>query len=239
MTATHSQPAAGSGSTPILVIFDCDGVLVDSEVLAHELLAQMLTELGHPMSTGAAVSLFVGRSWSDLSALVEGILGGKVPAQVGDRYSRLLRERLRHELKPVAGVKAAILAMPYGRCVASSSSLQRIRLSLDVTGLAPLFDDNIFSATQVAHGKPAPDLYLFAASAMGAAVESCVVVEDSALGVKAAVAAGMAVVGFAGAGHATLDLGRSLAAAGAAPVIGTMDQLPSAIGALVRFRPET
>jgi HAD superfamily hydrolase (TIGR01509 family) len=198
-----------------LIVFDCDGVLVDSENIAHALLAQMMTDLGRPMTTADAVQKFAGRSLVDTLSLVEASLGRSIPSDLGQRYGRLLLERLRRELKPIAGVERAIAALPYPRCVASSSSLERIRLSLEATGLASLFGADIFSATQVAHGKPAPDLYLFAASRMGMTPEHCVVIEDSALGVTAGRAAGMKVVGFTGAAHATDDAAQRLAAAGA------------------------
>jgi len=215
-----------------LVIFDCDGVLVDSEILSNALLAEMMTELGHPMTTKEALEKFAGRSLTDVLALAEGVLGRKVPDDLGQAYGRRLLERLRRELKPVPGAKAAVAAVPCRRCVASSSSFERIRLSLDVTGLAPLFDGHIFSATQVAHGKPAPDLHLLAARTMGAAPGRCVVVEDSPLGVTAAVAAGMTAVGFTGAGHATSALAQQLAAAGARCVLASMSELPGTIAGL-------
>jgi HAD superfamily hydrolase (TIGR01509 family) len=216
-----------------LIIFDCDGVLVDSEIIAHQLLAQMMTDLGRPMTTAEAVQKFAGRSLADTLPLIEASLGRSIPDQLSQRYSRLLLERFRRDLKPVAGVKATITTLHYPRCVASSSSLERISLSLEVTGLAPLFGANIFSATQVAHGKPAPDLYLFAARTMAAAPEDCVVIEDSAPGVGAGRAAGMKVIGFTGAAHASSDAAKRLAAAGACPVISSMADLPATVERLM------
>ena len=212
-----------------LIIFDCDGVLVDSEIIAHALLAQMMTDLGHPMTRAEAVQKFAGRSLVDTLSLIEATLGRSIPDDLGQRYGRLLLERLRRDLKPIAGVKTAIAALPYPRCVASSSSLERIRLSLQATGLASLFGADIFSATQVTHGKPAPDLYLLAATRMGVAPEHCVVIEDSALGVTAARLARMKVIGFNGAAHATADATQRLAAAGACRVISSMADLPAAV----------
>ena len=212
-----------------LIIFDCDGVLVDSEIIAHTLLAQMMTALGHPMTTAEAVQKFAGRSLADTLSLIEASLGRSIPDDLGQRYGRLLLQCLRHDLKPIAGVKAAVAALPYPRCVASSSSLERIRLSLEATGLASLFGANIFSATQVAHGKPAPDLFLFASRRMGIAPEHCMVVEDSALGVTAGRAAGMKVIGFTGAAHATPDAAQRLAAAGACSVISSMVDLSATV----------
>jgi HAD superfamily hydrolase (TIGR01509 family) len=221
-----------------LIIFDCDGVLVDSEIIAHALLAQMMTDLGHPITTAEAVQKFAGRSLVDTLSLIEASLGRGIPDDLGQRYGRLLLERLRRDLKPIGGVKAAIAALPYPHCVASSSSPERIRLSLQATGLASLFGANIFSTTQVARGKPAPDLYLFAATRMGVSPEDCVVIEDSALGVTAGRAAGMKVVGFIGASHATRDAAQRLAAAGAGCVISAMVDLPATVARLMS-RPET
>jgi HAD superfamily hydrolase (TIGR01509 family) len=212
-----------------LIIFDCDGVLVDSEIIAHTLLAQMMTDLGHPMTTAEAIQKVAGRSLADTLSLIEASLGRSIPDDLGQCYGRLLHERLHRDLKPIAGVKAAIAALPFPRCVASSSSLERIRLSLEATGLASLFGANIFSATQVAHGKPAPDLYLFASSKMGIAPEQCLVIEDSALGVTAGRAAGMKVIGFTGAAHATPDAAQRLATAGACSVISSMVDLPATL----------
>jgi HAD superfamily hydrolase (TIGR01509 family) len=212
-----------------LIIFDCDGVLVDSEIIAHTLLAQMMTDLGHPMTTAEALQKFAGRSLADTLSLIEVDLTRSIPEELGQRYGRLLLARLRRDLRSTAGVKEAIEALPYPRCVASSSSLERIRLSLEATGLASLFGANIFSATQVAHGKPAPDLYLFASNKMGIAPEQCVVIEDSALGVAAGRAAGMRVIGFAGAAHAAPDAAQRLAAAGACSVISSMADLPATV----------
>ncbi len=216
-----------------LAIFDCDGVLVDSEILANALLAEMMTELGRAMTAEQALQIFGGRSLSDVLALAEDILGRKIPDNVGLRYAQRLSKRLRYELKPVFGVQEAIAALTCRRCVASSSTFERIRLSLEVTGLAQFFGDHIFSATQVAHGKPAPDLYLLAARTMAAAPGDCVVVEDSPLGVAAAVAAGMIAIGFTGASHGTADLAQRLAAVGARRVIAAMNELPLAIATFV------
>jgi HAD superfamily hydrolase (TIGR01509 family) len=216
-----------------LIIFDCDGVLVDSEIIAHALLAQMMTDLGHPMTTAEAVQKFAGRSLVDTLSLIEATLGRSIPDDLGQCYGRLLLERLRRDLKPIPGVKAAIAALPYPRCVASSSSLERIRLSLQATGLASLFGANIFSVTQVAHGKPAPDLYLFASRRMGIVPEHCVVIEDSALGITAGRLAGMKVIGFTGAAHATPEATQHLAAAGAWCVISSMADLPATVQRLM------
>jgi len=212
-----------------LLIFDCDGVLVDSEVIAHQVLLDAIAPLGLAIPLARSFALFSGRSLNDTLAIIEQELGRPLPADFLDRSRELLFEQFRRCLKPVTGVVDAISVLPYTRCVASSSSFDRLRLALEVTGLSPLFGANVFSATQVLLGKPAPDLFLFAAGQMSAAPARCIVIEDSALGVEAGRAAGMRVVGFAGASHATDTLRDKLSAAGAHRVIRTMRDLPRCI----------
>ena len=211
-----------------LLVFDCDGVLVDSEVLALETLREMMASLGRPMTMAEADREFTGGSLAATLATAERLLGRPVPADVGAAFGRLLFDRFRRELKPVPGVRDAILALPFRRCVASSSSPDRLKLSLEVTGLAPLFE-HVFSAVQVAHGKPAPDLYLLAAGTLGEPPAHCIVIEDAVRGVMAGRAAGARVVGFAGGAHATEALAKNLARAGAEVVIGSMDELPTVV----------
>jgi HAD superfamily hydrolase (TIGR01509 family) len=213
----------------MLLIFDCDGVLVDSEQLANATLAEMMTSLGYPMSTEQAIRTFTGRSLADVVALAESLLGSPIPTAIGEQYGERLLARFRSELAPVAGVRAAIAALPYRKCVASSSTRARLALSLELTGLAPLFGQDVYSATQVARSKPAPDLFLLAARSTGETPSACIVIEDSVLGIQAALAAGMGAIGFAGASHATDDLAQSLAAAGASIVISSMAELPEAV----------
>ncbi len=141
----------------------------------------------------------------------------------------LLLDRLKNDLRPVEGVAAAIAALPYPRCVASSSQPERIRLSLAVTGLALLFGDRIFSATQVENGKPAPDLFLYAAKECGSPPAQTIVIEDSPAGIIAAHRAGMKAIGFAGASHADARLAQALELAGAESVIDKMADLPRAV----------
>jgi HAD superfamily hydrolase (TIGR01509 family) len=214
-----------------LLIFDCDGVLVDSEVLALETLREMMASLGRTMTMQEADRAFTGGSLADTVATAERLLGRPVPAGVGEDFGRLLFDRFRRELKPVPRVRDAILALPYRRCVASSSSPDRLKLSLEVTGLAPLFE-HVFSAVQVARGKPAPDLYLLAARTLGEPPERCIVIEDTVRGVAAGRAAGARVVGFAGAAHATPALAEDLRRTGADVVICSMDELPAVVRSL-------
>jgi HAD superfamily hydrolase (TIGR01509 family) len=218
-----------------LLIFDCDGVLVDSEHLACAAL-EVMTTLGHSMTADEAMRTFAGRSLKDVLARAERLLSRPIPKDLGEQAAVQLMARFRRELQAVAGVKEAIAALPYRRCVASSSDPSRLTLSLDVTGLSALFGNNVFSAVEVANGKPAPDLFLLAARRLGEDPSSCIVIEDSVLGVEAAGAAGMAAIGFAGASHANQGLAERLAAAGAEPVIHSMANLPAAVEQVVGRR---
>lgn len=216
-----------------LLIFDCDGVLVDSEVFANEALAELMSMLGHPMTTQQALQIFSGLQLRDVLKSAEALLSFPVPADLGAAAGQRLFERFRRELQPVKGVREALDLLPYPRCVASSSSRERVDLSIEVTGLKGLFGDNVFSSDQVKHGKPAPDLYLLAARSFGALSANCIVIEDSTLGIQAAVTAGMKTIGFAGASHATAELARRLKMAGANIVIAAMSDLPDAVERLI------
>ncbi|MEJ0074456.1 MAG: HAD family hydrolase [Alphaproteobacteria bacterium] len=215
-----------------LLIFDCDGVLVDSEVIAHQTLLDAIAPLGLTIPLKDSFAIFSGRSLKDTLAIIEQRLGRAPPGDFLEQSRALLFERFRQNLKPVAGIADAIAALPYPRCVASSSSFDRLRLVLEITGLAPLFGAHVFSATQVERGKPAPDLFLFAARQMGATPVHCIVVEDSTLGIEAGRAAGMRVIGFAGASHATDALAHDLERAGADRVIRGMRDLPRCVEGL-------
>jgi HAD superfamily hydrolase (TIGR01509 family) len=220
-----------------LLIYDCDGVLVDSEPLANAVLADLLTALGHPIGADEAMRIFGGRSVPDVLRRAEAMLGRPIPDGLGEAAAARLLDRLRTELKPIAGVAAVVGSLSYRRCVASSSPPERIALSLEVTGLAPLFGPHVYSAAQVAKGKPAPDLFLFAAARMGEIPARSIVIEDTTLGVTAARAAGMAAIGFAGGSHAVEHLADRLKTAGADTVVGAMTELPTAIEHLVRRFP--
>ena len=212
-----------------LLIFDCDGVLVDSEIIALDSLAKMLTALGRPLDRAACRRLFMGKSLKDVLVEIETMLGRPLPDACGAEAHAALLERLRRELRPVEGVAAAIARLPYPRCVASSSQPERLSLSLTVTGLAPLFGGLVFSATEVKHGKPAPDLFLHAAARCGYGPAHCIVIEDSPAGIAAAGRAGMASIGFAGASHADHLLAEALAASGAEAVLTSMADLPMTV----------
>lgn len=211
------------------LIFDCDGVLVDSEAIALDCLAQAITALGPTIDAAECRSRFMGKSLKDVLAGIEELTGAPLPEDWGKTANARLFSRFVTELRPVSGVKDAIAHLPYPRCVASSSQPDRIRLSLAITGLAPLFGTHVFSATEVAHGKPAPDLFFHAAGACGFAPSETIVIEDSPSGVTAALRASMTPIGFAGASHADAKLAKALTEAGAAIVITDMAQLPAAV----------
>jgi HAD superfamily hydrolase (TIGR01509 family) len=217
----------------MLVIFDCDGVLVDSEPLACRIDAEFLTELGFPFTADEVMRRFVGISLADMTAQVEAQHGRPLPSDFGERLTRRTLDRFKAELRPIPGVRDAVLALPHRRCVASSSTPDRIALSLTVTGLADLFEQ-CFSAVEVARGKPAPDLFLHAASRMGVPPAQAVVVEDSPRGVQAARSAGMRVIGFTGGQHCGDGHAEMLRAAGADHVIGDMRDLPQSLAGLDR-----
>ncbi|HEX2135456.1 MAG TPA: HAD family phosphatase [Microvirga sp.] len=215
----------------MLLIFDCDGVLVDSEPLACRIDAEALTALGFPFTPEEIMRRFVGASLKDMVARIEAEHGRPLPSDFGARLTCSLLARFETELKPIAGVREAVLALPHRRCVASSSAPDRIALSLRVTGLADLFG-HAFSAVDVKRGKPAPDLFLHAAERMGTAPRDCLVIEDSVFGIEAARSAGMRVIGFVGGGHCGPGHGGQLAAAGADLVVERMQSLPEAVAAL-------
>lgn len=195
------RPRVPTVTEPIdLVIFDCDGVLVDSERLAVRVEAQLINELGWAITEAEVLDRFVGRSDAHMLGVLEAELGRAVP-EWQHRYEADLHAAFRAELTPVDGIVAAldeIDATGVATCVASSGTHDKMRLSLGLTGLYDRFDGRIASATEVEHGKPAPDLFLLAADRSRVHPDRCVVVEDSRAGVQAARAAGMRSVGYAG-----------------------------------------
>ena len=181
-----------------LVIFDCDGVLVDSERLAVRIDVEVLGKLGWVLTEAEVVERFVGRSDAAVAREIEAHLGRTLPGDWLSEFEHLYREAFAAELRPVPGVVEALDRITLPTCVASSGSHDKMRYTLGLTGLYARFAGRIFSATEVAHGKPAPDLFLHAAARMGVEPAACAVVEDSRFGVQAARAAGMRVLGYAG-----------------------------------------
>jgi HAD superfamily hydrolase (TIGR01509 family) len=197
----------------MLVIFDCDGVLVDSEPLSIAVLIDMLGRMGVEMDEEEACERFLGRSLSTVTGTLKNEFGLSVGRDFLDHMRLDLYDRFSRDLKAIAGVGEALDGLTGRRCVASSSQLERIRLSLGLTGLLDKLEPHIFSATMVQNGKPAPDLFLYAASQMQVRPQDCIVIEDSPAGVSAAKAAGMAVFAFTGGSHAKLPSFRERLAA--------------------------
>ena len=185
-----------------LVIFDCDGVLVDSEPLAMRGLLAGLAEVGYVIDEAAAYERFLGRSLASMQVVLRDELGFELSQDRLEQMRLRLFEVYRQELAPMPGVIAMLDRLAIPRCVASSSQTERLRFSLEVTGLLSRFEPRLFSASMVAQGKPAPDLFLHVAERMAVAPAACLVVEDSAAGIEAAQRAGMRVFAFVGGSHA-------------------------------------
>ena len=207
-----------------LVIFDCDGVLVDSEIIVNRVFAETLTEAGFAITYEEVSQKFVGLSFASCLEMIELIFGRPVPTE----WLALSKEReiaaLKQELQATEGIADVLKELTLPKCVASNSSPRHIDLVLDLTGLLDHFDGKLYSCHHVDRPKPFPDVYLHAASQMGYAPESCVVIEDSVAGVKAGYAAGMRVLGYAPSDrHSSYH--ESLLAAGAKLVFDDMRQL--------------
>ncbi len=201
-----------------LVIFDCDGVLVDSEPISCRVMAEALTAEGLPATTEDIYRDFMGRAWADSLAIIEERLGRPTRTGFTEEFRMARDSALAEEVVAIEGVREAIDELEAAgteRCVASSGAEEKIRLTLGTTGLLELFEGRIFSATEVERGKPAPDLFLWAAETTGHAPERCAVVEDTPVGIEAARAAGMTALAYvdnasrvsleAAGAHATFD----------------------------------
>jgi HAD superfamily hydrolase (TIGR01509 family) len=220
----HPQPAAELK----LVIFDCDGVLVDSEAISNGVLARLLTAEGLPTTLAESRRAYQGLLLSEVVSSAQARLGHQLPEDWLESYERERSEAFRRELEPVHGAAEAVemlRAAGIAVCVASQGKLEKTRLSLELTGLRHLFAaEALFSAESVARGKPHPDLFLHAATAMGASPQECVVVEDTPSGVTAAVAAGMRVFGY------TADSDRGALRRAGAEELDTLGELPALLG---------
>jgi HAD superfamily hydrolase (TIGR01509 family) len=223
----RNRPADASEGS--VVIFDCNGVLVDSEPLSTAIVSEAFMRAGFHLTPDVIARYFTGRRPADMFAEVEIAAGRKLPADFVQTVASATLRRFRTELRATPHTAQALSWVRGPKCVASSSSFDRIRVSLESTDLIRFFDPYLFSASAVKRGKPAPDLFLLAAGKMGVRPSQCIVVEDSAVGVAAGVAAGMAVIGFTGGSHADNPLGNQLRAAGARIVISDMRALKAAV----------
>ncbi|APG86826.1 haloacid dehalogenase-like family (plasmid) [Sinorhizobium americanum CCGM7] len=208
-----------------LVIFDCDGVLIDSEALASRIDAEELTRIGYPTSYSDVVLRFTGLSSATMRKMIEEDWGRPLPSDFDAVVQSRIKESYRTELQAISGIDVLLRQLPLRRCVASSSAPEKLRLGLELTGLWSHFDPDVFSSVMVKVGKPAPDLFLFAAGQMGVEPARCVVVEDSIAGVRAGVAAGMTVIGFTAGGHCLEDHGERLLSAGATVIAQSAKEL--------------
>ncbi|QDG75486.1 HAD family phosphatase [Labrenzia sp. PHM005] len=217
------------------ILFDCDGVLVDSEKIYVEVEREHLARIGLSYSLDEYMGRFQGLAGADFFATLDAdhrALGkGPLPETFGPELDAATMERIDRELDEIAGIKSLLDAHNGPRAVASSSRLQRLIHKLKHTGLHDYFTPHIYSGEQVANGKPAPDLFLFAASKLAVTPERCLVIEDSANGIKAGLAAGMTVWGFVGGGHSHDGHADSLHQAGAHRVVDSHDSLSTLLAA--------
>lgn len=211
---------------PGLLIFDCDGVLIDSETIACRVDAECFSDAGFPVTAEEIAEEFVGVSSAYMFATMEERHGRKLPPDFAQHLKSRLNAAFAAELRPMAGIAETLATLSAARCVASSSYPDRLSFTLGCTGLFDHFAPHIFSATMVKRGKPAPDLFLYAASQMARAPEDCLVIEDSRAGVAAARAAGMRVLGFVGGTHCRPGHADRLRDAGAHDIFADMRDLP-------------
>jgi HAD superfamily hydrolase (TIGR01549 family) len=184
------------------LIFDFDGVIADSEAIANTVLAEAVSHLGHPTTLDQALLRYSGRRWDEVVAEIEAATGKPLPSTFSGELKRATLERFRTDLKEVSGAAVFIRRFSHiPRCIASSSSLDRLQLCLALLALEAEFGGHVFSADMVARGKPHPDIFLFAADKLGVEPKECLVIEDSAGGIRAAIAAGMTAIGLCAASH--------------------------------------
>jgi len=198
------------------LIFDFDGVIADSEVLANVVFAEHVSRLGLPMTLEDALTLYVGKGWREVAADLEGRLGKSLPENFIADLKVKTAEAMRKDLREVVGATMFIRHFAeVPRCIASSSPLNYLRLCLDTLGLSAEFGDHVYSADMVARGKPHPDIFLFAADQIRVAPADCIVIEDSVSGVRASLSAGMTTIGLCAGSHSRPGHARRLVDAGA------------------------
>lgn len=222
-------PAPDSSSLTDLVIFDCDGVLVDSEILSSRAHAETLTRHGYPITAEQERSRFLGVADHEARLIIEAEIGRRLPDDFESQMQQAALQLYSQHLGLIPHVAETVAALSLPKCVASSGTPQKIRHGLTCAGIYELLAPHIFSAVQVKRGKPAPDIFLFAAEQMKTAPERCIVIEDSMAGVTGARAAGMTVLGFHGGSHCAPDHATMLTAAGAHETFDDMRQLPALI----------
>ncbi|OIS91130.1 HAD family hydrolase [Brucella cytisi] len=221
-------------AAPSLIIFDCDGVLVDSEIIAAEVESALLTEAGYQIAADEMAERFAGLTWQDILLTVEREAGIPLSASLLDKSEKILDEKLENEVQAVEDIVDVVSALKLPKCICSNSTSHRLESMLKRVGLYELFAPNIFSAKEVGtkKTKPAPDVFLYAAEQFGVDPKDVIVIEDSAHGIQGARAAGMRVIGFTGGAHAYPGHADKLTDAGAETVIHRHKDLPSVIEAL-------
>ena len=207
------------------MIFDCDGVLIDSEAIACGADAEALTAHGYPITAEELARRFAGVPGAEMYRLIEEDMGRPLPEGLRDDVKQTIMEKYRTELQPIPGAEEVLATLNLPKCVASSSAPAKLALGLVETGLYELVYPHIHSAVLVPRGKPHPDLFLYSAQTMGVAPEACLVIEDSVAGVTAAKAAGIPCIGFTGASHCGPDQADRLIAAGAMRVVNRLPEI--------------
>ncbi|MCY1664377.1 HAD family hydrolase [Rhizobium sp. SL86] len=217
-----------------LIIFDCDGVLVDSEIIAAQVESRLLTEAGYPISVEEMGERFAGMTWKNILLAIEKEVDIPLSASLIDKSEKLLDARLERDVKVIDGVKLALSKITTQACICSNSSSQRLDMMLTKVGLKPYFEPHIFSAKDLGPDKvkPRPDIFLHAIDTFKVNASRTVVIEDSVHGIHGAVAAGCRVIGFTGASHTYPSHADRLTDAGAETVIARMSDLPATIAAL-------
>jgi HAD superfamily hydrolase (TIGR01509 family) len=225
---------------PELVIFDCDGVLVDSEIIAARIDTELLAEAGVDIEVEEFIRRYAGLTFTETAIRIEQDYGVPLQASIIDRSKKLLDDRLAREVQAIEGARAAVMSVKGPKCVCSNSTPERIEAMLGKTGLLPLFHGKIFSAraTESKKPKPAPDVFLHGAKAMGVDPKACFVLEDSVHGITGARAAGMRVIGFTGGAHSWPGHADALTEAGAETVIRRWADLPGVLAALAMWSEE-
>ncbi len=227
-------------SQPDLIIFDCDGVLVDSEIIAARVDTELLAEAGIDIPVEEFVERYAGLTFTETVLRIEAEYGVPLQATIIDRSAHILDQRLTRDVRPVEGAPAAVGSVQGPKCVCSNSAPERLEGMLGHVGLLQAFSGHVFSARTIPSHKPkpAPDVYLYAAEKMGADTARCFVVEDSVHGVTAAKAAGMRVIGFTGGSHSFPGHADVLMEAGAETVIRRWAEFPQTLEALTLWSEE-
>ncbi len=226
------MPLGGADAGALVIIFDCNGVLIDSERIAASVAAELFQRIGIPLTAELVLRYFFGRRPADMFATVEAAMRQPLPSGFAAGVAAATIERLRAELRAMPHAVHALTWLRGPKCVASSAPKDRVQMSLQTADLYRFFEGCVFSASDVPNGKPAPDLFLRAAAQMGVQAVDCIVVEDLPAGVTAATAAGMTPVGFVGGSHAEAGLAERLLAAGAREIVADLRHLKSTVVSL-------